>query len=113
MPNERVSGRHFGALSQEILSHRATSGAIVTTSGTIIPMSPQRRIAVRKFTGNGWIRGKKITGMNSDSTKPFLQISLATNPATVTEQAGSIPNPWGDNDLWRAKADIAGDLYID
>ena len=65
------------------------------------------------FSGNGWIRGQRFTGLNATPAKPYLQITISTNPATVAEVDGPPPNPWGDDEVWRKKSDISGDLYID
>jgi len=59
------------------------------------------------FSGKGWIRGKRRTDLNTDPTKPYMQIDISTDPATVTEVDGPPPDPWADNDVWRKKSTSA------
>lgn len=101
--------RQLNRLSRQFGNLRGINGITVFAleseyiiSGALVP-----------FTGNGWIRGKRHTLMNADPAKNYLQINLSTNPATVTEVDGPPPDPWGDNEVWRKKSDIVGDLYID
>ena len=46
-PGDGASGRHLNAIAQEMAAGRATSGAMVTTSGTLIPWAPLRRQVAR------------------------------------------------------------------
>ena len=64
------------------------------------------------FSGNVYISGIKITGLNSDSTKPWVKVDLTANPPTATEDAGPAPAPFPPGIEYYEKKYTAGDIHI-
>lgn len=63
------------------------------------------------FSGTAYTpNGEKITGLNSDSSKPFVKYSASTN--SFAEDEGPMPEPWGGGDVWFVKASTAGDIIV-
>lgn len=63
------------------------------------------------FTGRAYAPdGKETTGLTSDANKPYVKFNFET--AVFTEENGPPPYPWGQNEVWRRKAGVAGDIYI-
>ena len=62
------------------------------------------------FSGTAYIAGRKITGLSSDSSKPWVRCFLDT--ATAEEHAGPPPDPFPSNEEWYEKAQTAGNIHI-
>jgi hypothetical protein len=62
------------------------------------------------FSGTAYIAGRKITGLSSDSAKPWVRCFLDT--ATAEEHAGPPPDPFPSNEEWYEKAQTAGNIHI-
>ena len=63
------------------------------------------------FSGTAYVVGKKFTGLNSDSSLPWVRINVAN--VTAVEDAGPAPDPFGANETWREKSKQAGDIIVD
>ena len=113
-----VTGGPLAGIARQLNVLARIVGNIRGIDGTVV-FQRRNEILIRgggsapPFSGNAWIRGKRFTGLDGTPAKKYLQITISTNPATVIEQDGPPPDPWGDNDVWRKKSDISGDLYID
>jgi len=62
------------------------------------------------FSGTAYIAGNKTTGLNSDSSKPWVRCFLDTG--TAEENAGPPSNPFPFNEEWYEKAQTSGDIHI-
>lgn len=62
------------------------------------------------FSGTAYIAGNKTTGLNNDSSKPWVRCFLDTG--TAEENAGPPPNPFPFNEEWYEKAQTSGDIHI-
>ncbi len=72
---------------------------------------PYRPGGASVFTGRAYAPdGKETTGLTSDTNKPYVKFNFATSE--FTEENGPPPYPWGQNEVWRRKAGVAGDIYI-
>jgi len=84
------------------------------SDGTLVESLAQTSMnagAVMGFSGKAYIAGNETTGLNSDSSKPFVRCFLDT--ATAEEHAGPMPKPWPPNESWREKAYTSGHIVID
>ena len=63
-----------------------------------------------RFSGTAYVMGARTTGLNSDSSKPWVRIDLSTGAAT--EQTGPPSFPFGDNYEWYEKSKTPGDIHL-
>jgi len=89
----------------------ATIMHTVTASGTHYDIKRvQSGTAAIVFSGTAYVAGRKITGLSSDSAKPWVRCFLDT--ATAEEHAGPPPDPFPSNEEWYEKAQTAGNIHI-
>lgn len=63
------------------------------------------------FSGRAWSPdGRKTTGLDSDSAKPWVKFDKTTY--VFSEQAGPPSYPWPDTEVWFEKAYTYGDIVI-
>ena len=62
------------------------------------------------FSGVAYVKGVKTTGLNSDSTKPYVKCSLDTGAAV--EDAGPPADPFPEDEEWFEKASTYGDIHV-
>jgi len=61
------------------------------------------------FSGTAYVAGNKITGLTSDSTKPWVKCDL--DAGTASEQSGPPSDPFPENQEWYEKANTYGDIH--
>jgi len=123
MTNANFQPRRFfksgGTVSREQLDRLSRSANIVINGdarlstdfgrGTKIEITGGGGSAV--FSGTAYAPdGKATINLNVNSSKLFVKFDYTT--WTFTEESGPMPYPWGQNEVWRRKSGLAGDLYI-
>jgi len=61
------------------------------------------------FTGVAYVMGNKVTGLNSDLTKPWVKCVRSTRTAVEVETAPASPFP--DDEEYYEKANTFGDIH--
>ena len=82
----------------------------VATFGDDVDESKAAKGGSIVFSGTAYVAGRKITGLSSDSGKPWVRCFLDT--ATAEEHAGPPPDPFPSNEEWYEKAQTAGNIHI-
>lgn len=70
-----------------------------------IPRGGQRR-----FNGEAYAPDGRLYENLNDESKPWLKYNLSSGE--ITEETGPPARPWGSNESWRKKIDIAGAAYF-
>ena len=67
-------------------------------------------VASPQFSGTAYVAGVRTTGLDSDSSKPWVKCDISTGIAT--EETGPPSNPFPNNEEWYEKAQTAGDIHV-
>jgi hypothetical protein len=62
------------------------------------------------FNGRAFDPAGNLTDGLTDASKPWVLYRLDTG--AITEQEGPPASPWGANETWRKKSDVAGAIYF-
>ncbi len=62
------------------------------------------------FSGVVYLSGLRFTGLDSDSTKPWVKVDVANS--AVTEQDGPPSNPFPPGEEWYEKGKTVGDIHV-
>jgi len=67
------------------------------------------------FSGKAYISGQPFTGLNSDTSKPYVKCTLNGGGGglpSAEESAGPMPSSFGPSEEWYEKAEISGSIHI-
>ena len=73
------------------------------------PFSITQPPVIPGFSGTAYVAGNKITGLNSDDTKPWVKCDL--DAGTASEQTSAPSNPFPENQEWYEKENTFGDIH--
>jgi len=62
------------------------------------------------FTGVAYVAGRRQTGLDSDSTKPWVKCDVSTGIAS--EQTGPPSSPFDPNEEWFEKDNTYGNIHV-
>jgi len=62
------------------------------------------------FSGTAYVSGRRTTGLNSDSDKPWVKVDVSLG--TAVEADGPPSNPFPANEEWYEKANTYGDIHV-
>ena len=64
-----------------------------------------------EFSGDAYApNGSKTANLDSSTDFPFIKYSASTN--AFSQEAGPMPSPWGDGDVWYVKENTSGDIIV-
>ena len=66
--------------------------------------------ASTSFSGTAYVSGRRIDGLASDNTKPWVKVDVSDG--TATEQDGPPSSPFPPSEEWFEKANTIGDIHV-
>jgi len=99
-----VSARQMNRIGHEI------SKLSMSQDLTKTPTGYRYAGAAMEFSGVAYVSGRRITGLSSDSSKPWVKVDVSNG--TATEQTGPPSSPFPPNEEWYEKAYTAGDIHL-
>jgi hypothetical protein len=80
------------------------------TTGAWVIYVPKGGGGSAVFNGKAYTPEGIVYDGLTDAAKPWIKYDLSTGQ--ITEEVGPPAEPWGSNETWRYKADVAGAIYF-